>query len=248
MTSRAWPGNQLPWGPALLPDTNQSLLAEGGLASRSAGPSRLLPPGLPARQESLLLPTSPWLGRTGPGHSGCLAPTVSHSHTHTESHPWSQVTGPRTSEHTGTQSAHGPQGGVITVGWAPGAHRPGKAAYGPGAPSSLVPSGCWGPCDRNQHRQGGQRSQFTGETELGSERPGRLLKVTGEQGCVAASPRAPLLLKAAWPDQERRFQEQGGWATAALAPSAGLEDSGAGELGLRREAPAASEVVTEQAL
>lgn len=80
------------------------------------------------------------------------------------------------------------------MGWAPGAHRPGKAAYGPGAPSSLVPSGCWGPCVTQEPAQAGRAEVpiHRGGTELGSERPGELLKVTRGQGCVSGQPPAPL--------------------------------------------------------
>lgn len=158
MTSRAWPGNQLPWGPALLPDTNQSLLAEADWPALVSGAQQTPAPRAACKAGEPAPTHLPLAGEDRPGHSRCLAPTVSHSHTHTHtvtpvvtSHP-----GPRTGEHTGTQSAHGPQGGVITVGWAPGAHRPGKAVYGPGAPSSRVPSGCWGPCVTQEPAQAGR--------------------------------------------------------------------------------------------
>ena len=153
----------------------------------SAGPSRLLPPGLPARPESPLLPTCPWLGRTGLATLGTSPPpSHTHTHTHTHSHTLPPIVtshpGPHTSEHTGAQLAHGPQGAVTTMGWAPGARQPGEAAYRPGAPSSRVPTGCWRPCvtqepARVSGRAGGGPSSHGG-VELGSERPGELLKVT----------------------------------------------------------------------
>lgn len=64
------------------------------------------------------------------------------------------------------------------------------------------------------------------------------------------APRAPLLLKAARPDQERGgSRSKAGGRPRHWPPSAGLEDSGAGELGLRRKRlPQPPEVVTEQAL
>ena len=87
MTSRAWPGNQLPWGPALLPDTNQSLLAEADWPALVSG-AQQTPAPRAACKAGEPAPTHLPLA----GHSRCLAPTVSHSHTHTQSHPWSQVT------------------------------------------------------------------------------------------------------------------------------------------------------------
>ena len=91
MTSRARPGNRLPWGPALLPDTNQSLPAEAGRPVPVSGAQQTPASGAACKAESPLLPACPWLGSTGPAAPG-TSPTVSHSHTPTRGHKSAQTT------------------------------------------------------------------------------------------------------------------------------------------------------------
>ena len=83
VTNRALPGNRLPWGPALLPDTNQSLPAEAdwpALVSRA----QQTPASRAACKAGEPAPTHlPLAGEDWPGYLRHLAPTISHSHTHT---------------------------------------------------------------------------------------------------------------------------------------------------------------------
>lgn len=95
VTSRARPGNRLPWGPALLPDTNQSLPAEAdwpALVSRA----RQTPASRAACKAGEPAPTHlPLAGEDWPGHSRHLTPSISHSHTHTHT-PTHSHKSPRT--------------------------------------------------------------------------------------------------------------------------------------------------------
>lgn len=224
MTSRARPGNRLPWGPALLPDTNQSLPAEADRPAPVSG-AQQTPASRAACKPGEPAPTHlPLAGEDWPGRSRHLAPP---SHTHTlppmvTSHPR-----PHTSEHTDAQSARSPQEVVTTAGWAPGAAGLGRLHSGRRHPRPAFP--LRDPGASMGLRQGGRGSRFTGGSGAGSERPGERLKFTrgiSSKPAHRSAPHSPSTTEGS---------VAGTGTRQAGNLGAGPEDSGAGELGLRRK-------------
>lgn len=135
------------------------------------------------------------------------------------------------------------------MGWAPGAHRPGKAATAGGTdPRSQWVLGALGVTQEPAQQEVAEVPLRRGKRELDQTGQAQLLKVTRARLRKRPPPR-PLLLKAARPDQERGgSRSKAGGLTTALAPQC-WPKTRSRELGLRRKRlPQPPEVVTEQVL
>lgn len=249
MSSRAWPEEPAALGSSSPPDTNDPLPGWERRTGRPGGRAqRFLPQGCLQGRRACSYPPPPPPGWGGPAWPLQVPHRLTLTHTH-------RVTprghkSPRTThgEHTGTQSAHGPQGGD---------HR--GLAQGPPAWEGCVRAEPHIPCSQwvlgalcdQEPAQAGRRAgspNSQGGTGLGSERPGELLRSHGGQRLARGPAPRPSTPEGSVARPGAAVQEQGGWATAALAPQCWPGRLRGGELGLRRKEPAASGVVTEQAL